>query len=66
MFSRRFFQIPILDVDRSQVQGEAQGSQEQLDEFVQHIKSGPSAATVTDVEHNDIPTKSGENGFKVK
>jgi len=53
-------------IDQFQVQGEAQGSNEQLDEFVQHLKSGPSAANVTDIEHSEVPTKSGENGFTVK
>ncbi|KAL1609597.1 hypothetical protein SLS59_001104 [Nothophoma quercina] len=48
------------------VQGEAQGSADQLKEFVQHLNKGPSAASVSGVEHNDISSKSGESGFNVQ
>ena len=54
------------DVDSMQVQGEAQGSADQLKEFVQHLNKGPSAASVSGVEHNDISSKSGENSFNVQ
>jgi acylphosphatase len=49
-----------------QVQGEAQGTADQLKEFVQHLNKGPSAASVSGVEHNDISSKSGESGFNVQ
>lgn len=49
-----------------QVQGEAQGSADQLKEFVQHLNKGPSAASVSGVEQNDISSKSGESGFNVQ
>ncbi|KAF2659496.1 Acylphosphatase [Lophiostoma macrostomum CBS 122681] len=48
------------------VQGEAQGSDEQLKEFVQHLNKGPSAASVNGVESDPIETKSKENDFNVK
>ncbi|KAJ4383614.1 hypothetical protein N0V86_001669 [Didymella sp. IMI 355093] len=48
------------------VQGEAQGSADQLKEFVQHLNKGPSAASVSGVEHNDISSKSGEGSFNVQ
>jgi acylphosphatase len=49
-----------------QVQGEAQGSDDAIKEFVQHLNKGPSAASVSDVQHDEISTKSGENGFNVQ
>lgn len=52
--------------DLVKVQGEAQGSNDQLEEFVQHLNKGPSAASVSGVEYNDISSKSGESGFNVR
>jgi hypothetical protein len=52
--------------DSTQVQGEAQGSDDAIKQFVQHLNKGPSAASVSGVEHSDISTKSGESGFNVK
>ncbi len=49
-----------------QVRGEAQGSEEQLKEFIKHISKGPSHARVTGVEHSEIQTKEDENGFNVE
>ncbi|KAF1916365.1 Acylphosphatase-like domain-containing protein [Ampelomyces quisqualis] len=48
------------------VQGEAQGSDDAIKQFVQHLNKGPSAASVSSVEQNDISTKSGESGFNVQ
>ncbi|KAF2635813.1 Acylphosphatase [Massarina eburnea CBS 473.64] len=48
------------------VQGEAQGSRDGLEQFVQHLKKGPSAASVKNVERSEISTKSDENSFSVK
>ncbi|KAF3010606.1 hypothetical protein E8E13_002870 [Curvularia kusanoi] len=48
------------------VQGEAQGTDDQIMKFVQYLNKGPSAASVSGVEHNDISVKSGESGFNVK
>lgn len=48
------------------VQGEAQGTADQVKEFVQYLGKGPSAASVSGVEHNDISVKSGESSFNVK
>ncbi|KAH7350303.1 Acylphosphatase-like domain-containing protein [Pyrenochaeta sp. MPI-SDFR-AT-0127] len=48
------------------VQGEAQGSEDAIEKFVQHLHTGPSAASVSGVEQSDISTKSGESGFKVQ
>jgi acylphosphatase len=50
----------------TQVQGEAQGSDDAIKQFVQHLNKGPSAASVSGVEHSDISTKSGESSFNVQ
>jgi acylphosphatase len=49
-----------------QVTGEAQGSEDKIQEFVQHLNNGPSAASVSTVDHKDIDSKSGESSFDVK
>jgi acylphosphatase len=49
--------------DDGTVCGEAQGSDSALDKFLQHLKMGPSAAKVSKVDHQDIDTKSGDQGF---
>ncbi|KAF2001458.1 Acylphosphatase [Amniculicola lignicola CBS 123094] len=48
------------------VQGEAQGSEDALKEFVSHLHKGPPAASVSDVEHSEMSSKAGESGFRVK
>ncbi|KAH6643935.1 Acylphosphatase-like domain-containing protein [Boeremia exigua] len=48
------------------VQGEAQGSADQLKDFVQHLNKGPPAASVSTVEQSDISSKSGESSFTVQ
>ncbi|KAI4931415.1 hypothetical protein J4E85_004008 [Alternaria conjuncta] len=48
------------------VQGEAQGSEDKIKEFVQHLNKGPSAASVSKVDHSDMSTKDGESGFNVQ
>ncbi|KAL2358521.1 Acylphosphatase-like domain-containing protein, partial [Cryomyces antarcticus] len=45
------------------VVGEAQGDESKLDEFLKHLNSGPSAASVNKVDHSDIGVKQGEKGF---
>ncbi|OCL04456.1 hypothetical protein AOQ84DRAFT_249467, partial [Glonium stellatum] len=45
------------------VTGEAQGSDQALKEFVQHLNKGPPAANVTGVEHSKIDVKQGESRF---
>ncbi|KAH3919828.1 acylphosphatase [Parastagonospora nodorum] len=47
------------------VQGEAQGSDDAIKQFVQHLNKGPPAASVSSVKHDDISTKSGESSFNV-
>lgn len=54
------------NIDALQVQGEAQGSDDVIKDFVQHLNKGPSAASVSGVEHSEMSTKSGESGFKVQ
>lgn len=49
-----------------QVKGEAQGSEDALNEFVSHLNKGPPAASVTGVEHESVDTKDGETGFAVR
>lgn len=48
------------------VTGEAQGSDQALKEFVQHLNKGPPAANVTGVEHSKIDVKQGESRFTAK
>jgi acylphosphatase len=48
------------------VQGEAQGSDDAIKEFIQHLKKGPLASDVSGVEHSEISTKFGEDSFDVK
>ena len=61
----RLHDVPAID-SFAQVQGEAQGTADQVKEFVQYLSKGPSAASVSGVEHNDISVKSGESSFNVK
>jgi acylphosphatase len=58
--------LPCPRADSVQVQGEAQGSDDAIKQFVQHLNKGPSAASVAGVEHSEISTKSGESDFNVK
>lgn len=55
-----------VDTHSTQVRGEAQGSEDRIKEFIQHLNNGPPAASVSGVEHNDISSKGGESGFNVK
>ncbi|KAL1794061.1 hypothetical protein ACET3X_007482 [Alternaria dauci] len=48
------------------VQGEAQGSEEKINQFIQHLHKGPSAASVSKVDHSDISSKDGESSFNVQ
>ena len=48
------------------VQGEAQGSDDAIKQFVQHLNKGPSASSVSGVEQSDVSTKSGESDFRVQ
>ncbi|KAI0587232.1 Acylphosphatase [Pyrenophora tritici-repentis] len=54
------------DTGISQVQGEAQGSEDKINEFVQHLNKGPPAASVSKVDQSDISAKSGESSFNVQ
>ncbi|KAB2574078.1 Acylphosphatase-like protein [Lasiodiplodia theobromae] len=46
------------------VTGEAQGDDNQIQQFTQWLNKGPSAARVTGVEQSEIDPKQGESGFK--
>lgn len=48
------------------VQGEAQGSDDKIKDFVQHLHKGPSASSVSGVDTSNISTKSDESRFSVK
>ena len=50
-------------MDNGTVSGEAQGDASAIDKFLQHLKMGPSAAKVDKVDHKEIDTKQGDNGF---
>ncbi|KAF2739556.1 Acylphosphatase [Polyplosphaeria fusca] len=56
----------VTNADDGSVQGEAQGSEDNINHFIQHLNKGPSAASVSGVEHDTISTKSGESGFSVQ
>ncbi|KAG9206670.1 hypothetical protein B5807_05338 [Epicoccum nigrum] len=56
----------VLNASDGTVQGEAQGTADQVNEFIQYLNKGPSAASVSGVKHNDISVKSGESSFNVK
>lgn len=56
----------VLSTDAAQVQGEAQGSDDAIKQFVQHLNKGPSASSVSGVEQSDVSTKSGESDFRVQ
>jgi len=45
------------------VEGEAQGSDDAINELIDHLNKGPPAASVTGVEHSNISNKQGESGF---
>jgi acylphosphatase len=46
-----------------QVKGEAQASDDKLQQFVGQLNKGPPSARVIGVETSDIPIKEGESGF---
>ncbi|KAF2711813.1 Acylphosphatase [Pleomassaria siparia CBS 279.74] len=48
------------------VQGEAQGDENAIEDFLHYLHKGPSAASVTGVEQSDMATKADENGFSQK
>ncbi|KAF1939592.1 Acylphosphatase [Clathrospora elynae] len=48
------------------VQGEAQGSEDAIKQFVQRLHKGPSSASVSKVDQSDVSTKTGESGFNVQ
>ncbi|KAF2422418.1 Acylphosphatase [Tothia fuscella] len=48
------------------VKGEAQGSSDNMTNFLGHLNRGPSAAKVSKVEHDEIAVKEGESGFSEK
>lgn len=54
----------VRNADDGSVVGEAQGSQEAIDKFVQALNTGPRAADVNKVDQKDIATKDGERSFK--
>jgi acylphosphatase len=47
-----------------QVTGEAQGSEDTLNKFLQIINEGPPLARVSGVEQSDVEKKEGEKGFQ--
>ncbi|KAF2487419.1 Acylphosphatase-like domain-containing protein [Neohortaea acidophila] len=53
----------VKNADDGSVIGEAQGSENALDKFVQALNMGPGAAEVNKVQQKDIEVKEGEKGF---
>ncbi|KAH7410358.1 Acylphosphatase-like domain-containing protein [Phaeosphaeria sp. MPI-PUGE-AT-0046c] len=56
----------VTNVSDGSVQGEAQGTDDAIKQFVEQLKKGPSASSVSGVEHSDISTRSGESDFNVR
>ena len=50
----------------SQVEGEAQGTEEALQKFLKDIDNGPRAAHVVKLEKRSIDTVQGESSFVAK
>ncbi|EOA85176.1 uncharacterized protein SETTUDRAFT_91849, partial [Exserohilum turcica Et28A] len=48
------------------VQGEAQGTEHRISDFVHYLNKGPPASSVSSVDASDMPTESGESGFHVR
>ncbi|KAL1674932.1 Acylphosphatase-like domain-containing protein [Schizophyllum commune] len=46
------------------VVGEAQGDEQQLEQFIKHLNQGPPAASVTKVEQRELEAKEGEDDFQ--
>ncbi|KAH8724392.1 Acylphosphatase-domain-containing protein [Phaeosphaeriaceae sp. PMI808] len=56
----------ITNASDGSVQGEAQGSDDAIKQFVDHLNKGPSAASVSAVDHFDISTKLGRSMVEMK
>jgi hypothetical protein len=50
----------------AQVEGEAQGAEENIQKLVRDLNEGPRHAHVTKVDHKEIETVDGEGGFEVR
>ena len=50
----------------AQVEGEAQGAEENIQKLVRDLNGGPRHAHVTKVDHKEIETVDGEEGFEVR
>ena len=49
-----------------QVEGEAQGDNSAIENLIQDLNKGPSAARVSKLDHSDIDTIDGESKFEVR
>lgn len=58
--------LDLMAAHTEQVQGEAQGSDDKINEFIQHLNKGPSAASVSKVDHSEISSRDGESSFNVQ
>ncbi|KAL6707873.1 hypothetical protein ACN47E_003773 [Coniothyrium glycines] len=56
----------VSNVSDGTVQGEAQGSADAIQEFLQCLAKGPSAASVSSLEQSEMSTKLGESAFHVR
>jgi acylphosphatase len=46
------------------VEGEAQGAEEGLKEFLKAVDKGPPGSHVVRLDHHEVPLKEGEQGFR--
>ena len=48
------------------MEGEAQGTEDNIQKLVRDLNGGPKHARVTKVDHKEIETVDGEGGFEVR
>ena len=46
--------------------GEAQGTQDQVAQFMKKVDQGPKHANVVKLERKDVEVREGEEGFEIK
>ncbi|MCJ1376793.1 hypothetical protein MMC20_008038 [Loxospora ochrophaea] len=53
-------------MEKSRVEGEAQGDEESIKKLLKDLNNGPSLAHVVKLEKSDMDVKEGESGFDIK
>lgn len=55
-----------MQTEQKQVEGEAQGDNDSLHKFFQHVYKGPRLAHVTKVDKKELQLQEGEDHFGVR